>query len=92
MLLCTLNLLFGGFAGTGILWMAGLLLTLGHAYPVRLGIKLAGVTKGEWGGMREEEGVGLVRVFVGVNGWRLGVVDGPGWVCVCAAVVMSGRS
>lgn len=69
-------------------WLACAAFVVGHGYPVfSTGIRLMGLTKGEWDGLTLEEGKRWLGEFVDVNGTRLVLVDLPGWVCVVVTVV-----
>lgn len=70
------------------LWLTALLFNILHAYPLKLGLKLARISEEEWNGMRWEEGKRLIGLFTEVNGRRLSVVDVWGWAAVVAATVV----
>lgn len=74
-----------------MLWGLGFLLTVLHAYPARLGMRLSKITEQEWKAMGAEEGRRLIGLFVEVNGNRLRRVDVWGWACIVGASVLSLR-
>lgn len=73
------------------LWVTGLVFTLLHAYPLRLGLRLSRIGEQEWTGLEWEEGKGLIGLFTEVNARRLGRVDFWGWAAVVGAAVLKGK-
>jgi hypothetical protein len=70
---------------TSLLWDLGILFSLLHAYPAAsrggAGMEFFRLSEEGWKEGRGRRGR-LIEGFVAVNGWRLLVVDAPGWVCV----------
>ncbi|KAL8818232.1 MAG: hypothetical protein Q9223_003099 [Gallowayella weberi] len=70
------------------LWIFALVLTVLHAYPLRLGLRLRRISQEQWDCMSEAEGRTLMELFVRVNGTRLAWVDIWGVMAVVGAVVV----
>lgn len=57
------------------LWFAGLVFTIAHAYPFRIGLKFMGIKEEERRAMQDVEVKKMLGVFVKVNAKRLKFVD-----------------
>ncbi|WEW56052.1 hypothetical protein PRK78_001487 [Emydomyces testavorans] len=90
-ILSLINLLSGSSNAPSILWLLGILFTVGHGYPVRLGLEHLNLTEEAWNKKSTEEGYAFLKSFVDANGRRLRLVDLPGWLCIVGAVVLGAR-
>jgi hypothetical protein len=82
------------FAGNdlSLWWLACVMFVFGHAYPLKTGLRILGLTGREWDSKTLPETRAFIQEFVDINARRLLLVDFPGWLCVLATVVMSLRS
>jgi len=82
---CLLNI-FLGVDGRWF-WVAGLVLTLAHAYPIKTGLRFMKIKEEDWRVMQNGEIRKMLGVFVGVNKERLKLVDVAGFGFVLAAAM-----
>ncbi|OKL60772.1 hypothetical protein UA08_04446 [Talaromyces atroroseus] len=83
------SLLNLGYSSTSsFTWLAAIFFVFAHAYPLRVGLEHFNLTAEDWQRKSPEEGYRFLKGFVDVNGWRLILIDLPGWICVFAAVAV----